>query len=389
MKIKVGFIINFKSTKWLGGYNYFKNLFQFISENKLTKIEPIIITDNDEEIKKDEIFKSYRILKTKIVSRSNLFNKIFSKILIIIFGKNFFLDNYLFENNIKILSHSGWIGNKSKILNYPWIPDLQEIYYPENFSLVNKIIRRFRIFCCRKYSTNILISSRAVREDLKKISYKAYSKSFLIKHIVGVPEPKELKSLKYLKKKYNIKKNYFFLPNHYWIHKNHIVVLKALNYNKIRNKFQIVSTGNFSDHRDNNHTKKIKKFIDSNCLNQDYLILKIVPYIDLMSLLYHSIALINPSKSEGWSNTVEQAKSMYKNIIISNIKVHKEQANKNTKLFEPDDYTNLCKILNKEYSDHLKKKKKNRNNYSKNNKKLGKKFIIDYEKKILRYYPRT
>ena len=77
MKIKVGFIINFKSTKWLGGYNYFKNLFQFISENKLTKIEPISITDNDEEIKKDDIFKKYKILKTKIVSRSNLFNKIF------------------------------------------------------------------------------------------------------------------------------------------------------------------------------------------------------------------------------------------------------------------------------------------------------------------------
>ena len=76
-----------------------------------------------------------------------------------------------------------------------------------------------------------------------------------------------------------------------------------------------------------------------------------------MSLLYHSIALINPSKSEGWSNTVEQAKSMSKNIIISNIKVHKEQANKNTKMFEPDDYINLYKILNKEYSKYLKKKK--------------------------------
>ena len=285
MKIKVGFIINFKSTKWLGGYNYFKNLFKFISENKTTKIEPIIITDNDEEIKKDDIFKNHRILKTKIVSRSNLFNKIFSKILIIIFGKNFFLDNYLFKNNIKILSHSGWIGNKSKILNYPWIPDLQEIYYPENFSLTNKIIRRLRIYFCRKYSTNILISSRAVREDLKKISHKAYLKSCLIKHIVGVPKPDELKSLKYLKKKYSIKKNYFFLPNHYWIHKNHIVVLKALNYSKLSNKFQIVSTGNFSDHRDYDHTKKIKKFIDFHCLNHDYLILKIVPYIDLMSLL--------------------------------------------------------------------------------------------------------
>ena len=151
MKIRVGFIINFKSTSWLGGFNYFKNLFYLISQNKQTKLEPVIITDDKNELKRDGFFKNYKILETNIVSRKNLIKKIYNKILIVLFGRNIYLDNFLNINNIKILSHSGWIGNKSKILNYPWIPDLQEIHYPENFSFISQIVRKMRIFFCTKY----------------------------------------------------------------------------------------------------------------------------------------------------------------------------------------------------------------------------------------------
>jgi len=83
-----------------------------------------------------------------------------------------------------------------------------------------------------------------------------------------------------------------------------------------------------------------------------------VPYIDLMSLMFYSIAVINPSFSEGWSNTVEQAKAMRKKTIISNITVHREQKNSDTVLFKPNDHNKLREILDKEYLKHLKIKKK-------------------------------
>lgn len=384
MRTRVGFIINFGSSKWLGGYNYFKNLFQGISENKYSKIEPVIITDDSTELKSDSFFKKYEIITTDIVSRSKILNKIFSKFLIIFLGRNFFFDNYLKKNKIKILSHSGWIGYRSKIFNYPWIPDIQEIHLPENFSLFDKIIRRFRVFFCTYYSTNILISSNSVRQDLRSISKKAYSKSLLIKHAVKIPEIKNLKSLSYLKKKYKIRKKFFFLPNHYWVHKNHIVVLKALSNIKNKKKYQIVSTGNFSDYRHPGHVENLKNFIIKNKIENDYLILKIVPYIDMMSLMYHSISLINPSKSEGWSNTVEQAKSMNKITIVSNIKVHKEQKNKKTKLFNPDNYFQLRKILDTEYLRNIKKKNVKEKNSDEFYKKKREDFIKNYENKILK-----
>ena len=99
-----------------------------------------------------------------------------------------------------------------------------------------------------------------------------------------------------------------------------------------------------------------------------------------MSLMYHSISLINPSKSEGWSNTVEQAKAMDKNLIISNIKVHREQRNKKTKIFDPENFVNLKKILENEYLNFRKKKIKKNKYYKKYNKKLGNNFVKIYEK---------
>ena len=112
--------------------------------------------------------------------------------------------------------------------------------------------------------------------------------------------------------------------------------------------------------------------------------LKVIPYIDMISLMYYSIALINPSKSEGWSNTVEQASSIGKKVILSNIKVHKEQIGKEFYYFNPNSYQQLSNILLK----HSKKHKKIQNfekfvkNYQ-NYQKKQKMFIKKYEKIII------
>ncbi len=386
MKIRVGFVINFKSTSWLGGYNYFKNLFLCLNENGNKKIEPVLITDNyDYELRNDKVFSKYEILNTNLVSRSNLIQKVFSKILIIIFGKNFMLDNFLKKNKIKILSHSGWIGHKSDIKNFPWLPDFQELHFPENFNIFSKLLRKMRVIFSSKFSTKILVSSKSVQQDLKKINFNAYKNSELIKHSVEIPTFNKLKPLGYLKKKYKIKSHYYFLPNHYWIHKNHLTVLKSLAINNgLQKNYQIVSTGQTFDHRHPDHFKNIKLFIKKKSI-KNYQILKIVPYIDLMSLMYYSIALINPSYSEGWSNTVEQAKAMKKKTIISNIKVHKEQKNKNTILFNPIDYKKLKKILDDEYLRYLKIKKKYDKNYFNSNIQLRKDFINNYQNLLLKY----
>ena len=64
-----------------------------------------------------------------------------------------------------------------------------------------------------------------------------------------------------------------------------------------------------------------------------------------MSLIYYSLAVINPSYFEGWSSTVEQAKAYNKKVILSEIEVHKEQNPKYAYFFRPDDSKACSKIL--------------------------------------------
>ncbi len=98
-------------------------------------------------------------------------------------------------------------------------------------------------------------------------------------------------------------------------------------------------------------------------------------------LMLRSIALINPSKFEGWSNTVEQAKSLGKKIILSNITTHKEQIGKNFFYFNSDSYFELSIILQKLSKNfkEIKNFKKNITTYKKYEKKQ-KQFILKYVK---------
>jgi hypothetical protein len=384
MKINVGFIINFNPSKWLGGFNYIKNLILFLEKFKIKTINPIIITNDRNYFTKEYKLEKVKILETNIVSNNNLLVRILGKILVITLGKNYFLEKFLIKNKIHCISHFECTGKNSKIKNFPWFPDFQEIHFPEYFSLKSKLLRKINLWIASIHSTKILISSKKVLGDLKRINKNAFKKAILIKHAINLPKIKEEKNLN---RKFIIEKKYFIVPNTYWVHKNHFVLLKALKFlkesqNKIN--FQIVSTGYFFDHRNPQYTVSIKDYLIDNNLTKDFLILNIVPFNDLINLINNSIALLNPSKSEGWSNSVEQGMALNKKIIVSNIKIHKEQnENKKFIFFQKDNYKQLAKILDKE-SRKIKKGINRKIYLNKNYQNKQKKFIKKFEELIIK-----
>ena len=161
---------------------------------------------------------------------------------------------------------------------------------------------------------------------------------------------KHTKKLNYLKKKYKLNKNYIYVPNQFWIHKNQEVILKALEYIKsknlkIYNKIpQIIFSGRAFDFRSRDHVQKILKRINSSSISDKVKYLGVIPLDDVYKLNANCLCLINPSFFEGWSTTVEEAKSFGTPKILSNIPIHKEQSPKSI-FFNPDNYEDLAKIL--------------------------------------------
>ena len=97
-------------------------------------------------------------------------------------------------------------------------------------------------------------------------------------------------------------------------------------------------------------------------------------YIEICSLLYNCKAVINPSFFEGWSTSVEESKIYNKTCILSNIPTHLEQKPRNGIFFNPNNFKELAKVIQK-----LEKKKSNNSKFNKKkyvNKK--KKFAIKY-----------
>ena len=378
--IRIGFIINFSKNSWLGGFNYFANLFRFILKHPKRKIEPVIITDNKKEIIKEREFKNIKVIETNIVSQSNSYNKTMNKLFFMFLGKNPKLEKFLIENKIDALSHSGSIGRYSKIKSFPWIPDFQEINLPGNFSFKARVQRRISHFNHIVNSTKIIVSSNTIRKDFKKISLAGYKKSEVIKHVNYVIPKKNIKSMNYLKKKYKIYKKFFLLPNHYWTHKNHSIVLDALNYIK-KKKFIIVSTGRCYDHRDPYYFKTFEKKIYEMELQNYYKIIGIVPFEDLCSLIYNSLGVINPSLSEGFPNSADQASLLGKIAILSNIDVNLEEKRKNYFFFNPKNYKQLAKLLiiKANMPKNLKYSKLDKSN-------LEKKYVNRYQNFILKNF---
>ena len=77
----------------------------------------------------------------------------------------------------------------------------------------------------------------------------------------------------------------------------------------------VISTGNTHNYRNLNYFYELKKYILDKELEDMYRILGLVSFTDVQILAEISLAYINPSLFEGWSTTVEEAKSRENNII--------------------------------------------------------------------------
>lgn len=80
-------------------------------------------------------------------------------------------------------------------------------------------------------------------------------------------------------------------------------------------------------------------------VEEAFRVLGLVPYAHLATLMRHAVALLNPSLFEGWSTTVEEAKSLGKKIILSELPVHREQAPERGVYFDPRDAPALAEAM--------------------------------------------
>lgn len=350
--IRVGFI-GAVSKEWMGGLNYFKNLLFALDTIRTKELEIFVFVGKKTDVDIKNMFKKYAtVIEDSLFDRKSI-KWFFSKIGFNIFKSHFFLEKLLNKYDLEILSHS-FTTKIRNIKTINWIPDFQHIHLPNMFSKEDIEKRNKSFMDIIKHSDAIVVSSNDAMKDLVNFapSYKSKAK---VLHFVSQPHESYYKFDKNnqnkLNEKYKLKDDFFYIPNQFWKHKNHLIVFKALDQLKREGcEINLVCSGYLRDYRNKNYIKQIKNFILKNDLSRNIKLLGLVDVEDVYGLIKLSKAVINPSIFEGWSSTVEECKSVGKNMILSDIDVHKEQY-PSAAFFERNSVESLKNII-KDYKEN-------------------------------------
>jgi glycosyltransferase involved in cell wall biosynthesis len=227
-----------------------------------------------------------------------------------------------------------------------WIPDFQEWYLPELFSKREIKDRKSYQSHLVKNNYPIVFSSNNALDDFNRFYPGNNNRKEVLQFVSIVDDFYSNLDINSLKLKFNIDKDYFIIPNHFWKHKNHIVVIEAAKVLKKKDiDFLIVFTGKEFDHRNPNYTTDLKKDIKESGLSDNFRFLGFIDRIEQLQLMKNSIAIVQPSLFEGWSTVVEDTKALNHVIILSDIPLHREQLHDNCIFFNPLDIYDLADKL--------------------------------------------
>lgn len=341
-KTRVGFLLYERD--WLGGRNYLRNLFIALDLLPKHPITPVLFTGMSQGIAPQD-FPGAEIATTSMLDRKAaawLVRKLIARST----ARDLILTGLLKQYDIDVLSHSPRLGPQTSIKTIGWIPDFQHVHLPQFFEPAERTSRNreFEGFC--KRCDRIIVSSECARADLIKFAPHCACKADLLRFVAAPLILKQTLGLEELQRHYGFNGPYFLLPNQFWAHKNHRVVISALHELKRNGRpLLVLATGSTMDYRNPHFFDSLMQYA-AECGVLDYFrVLGKVPTDHLVGLMKDAVALINPSHFEGWSTSVEEAKSMGKQIVLSDIPVHREQAPERGLFFPSDDPHALANMM--------------------------------------------
>lgn len=348
MSLRVAFPV-FGGKAWTGGLNYLVNLFSALAESAPGAITPVVFAGTDQD---EQELASLLPYLGQPPLRSPLWNKgswPYRVRLIrgLLLQRDIAAEQVFRQIGVDLVfQHADLYGARFGIPTLAWIADFQHRHLPQMFSRANALRRELAYHVMARSSTQILVSSQDARQDCAHF-YPASAKRIAVLPFTCAPaQLLDNAALQAIRGKYQLPEKFFYLPNQFWKHKDHLTVVEALHLARERGQaLTIAATGGLQDPRHPDYPASVIRRVEELGLQDSFRYLGLIPRQDIYPLMQAAAALVNPSLFEGWSTTVEEAKALGVPLVLSGLRVHREQAPEGAWFFQPGEPAGLADAL--------------------------------------------
>jgi glycosyltransferase involved in cell wall biosynthesis len=354
-KWQIGLVMQ-GDTNWMGGVEYIKNIVFALStlpESTRSNFEVYLICDDSLDPSLYETILPH-LKSIFFVKKQSTFKRALRRIKRLALLQSPFGFDFLDFSRQNSKHHLNFIypcnsstkKNTSGTLVASWIVDFQHKYLPDLFRFSDIFLRDVNFKYMSLKSSKIVVSSESAKKDLYKFFPTTKSDVKVLSFTTFPVADWYESNYEDILKTYALPQKFFLVSNQFWKHKNHVLVLTAMEILKKKDVFvNIVFTGKLEDNRDKKYGDYLKDIICQAGLNPQVYLLGLIPKHHQIQIMRGSLAMIQPSLFEGWSTTVEDARSLGKKIALSNIPVHLEQNPPGAVFFEKENAEELAQIL--------------------------------------------
>ena len=329
--ITVGFTL-IGDGKWSGGLNYQRTLLELIASEFRGRVDACVVVAPEHELIANDTFGPYLnrpLLVDRSVALAGVGGRAFRAALT---GNDKVLAAFVLRHGIDVMfENARFFGRRFPVPIISWMPDFQHRHLPQLFTRRAWLKREVGYRAQTGGRRVILLSSETARDDFKAAYPRSRLRTMVARFSSAIDLDRVLLAAEGMSRKYELPEHFLFLPNQFWAHKNHRIVLEAVCIVRERRGGlagfpPVVMSGPTTDYRDKTLFERTMARAKALEVDSHFLHLGLIPYQDVLALNAASLAVINPSLFEGWATSVEEAKSLGTLLLLSDIPVHREQA---------------------------------------------------------------
>jgi glycosyltransferase involved in cell wall biosynthesis len=331
--IRVAFPVMGGGTVWTGGLNYLLNLLRVLNRFAASRVTPVLMLPHGTSgagvpalLGGGSV--AFAELPAALSGRRQV-----SRLKAIVWGRDVPLERWLRLLSVDaVFETTDFLGWDCRIPALTWIPDFQHRHLPQMFERSRRWSREMLYQLQTRAGRTVMLSSESARRDCERFYPASRGRTVVVHFAVpAIEDPPD----DTLATRYALPNEFLYLPNQFWKHKNHAVIIEALALLREHPEVIVVASGNPSDVRNPTHFAQLAARAAALRLGAQWRFLGMVPPADVRALMRASVAVINPSLFEGWSTTVEEAKSLGVPLVLSDLSVHREQVVEDAVFFDP------------------------------------------------------